>query len=182
MGINPRTHHPWKALPVLLPAVLEDAPYGYKHGVPLALRSPRKEEDEGKKPSPYCTSSKRAAPHAAQQRIGAPSKPIFKQIASACQFTSPSRSTSPEVWPQSSALRAGGPAGMAQVAMPLHSTPSPGSRPCQPMGAGPIYTTPRQVGAGDPPTQPKATATSWQHTWGYFGQSLARTAGRGACT
>lgn len=58
-------------------------------------------------------SSKQDAPHVAWQRLGAPGEPIFKQIAFACQFTSP---LDLQVCPQSSQLsspapRAGGPAG-----------------------------------------------------------------------
>lgn len=108
--------------------------------MPLALRSPRKEEDEGKKHSPHYTSSKRAAPRAAQQRLGAPSKPIFKQIASACQFSSPSRSTSPEVWPQSSALRAQ--LASRRLPCPCGAHPAQARDPASPWELGPSTPPP----------------------------------------
>lgn len=162
-----------------------------KHGVLLPQGSPRKEENEGEKHFPAQrkdASSERDAPHAAWQRLDAPGKPIFKQVAFACQFTSP---VDLQVCPQSSQLSSPVPeaaqlAGdtssstepcqhIEQAAMPLLSTPTQARqpRPCQPMGAGPIYATPKQVGAGDPPTGPKDAARSWQHTGAILGRGAA---------
>lgn len=64
--------------------------------------------------------------------------------------------------------------------MPLLSTSSPGH---QPLEQGPS-TPPRQVRAGDPPTWPKDTATSWQHMGAILGRErpFARAGSRGACT
>lgn len=52
----------------------------------------------------------------------------------------------------------------SRLLCPCQAHPAQAHRPrsCQPMGAGPIYTTPRQVGAGDPPTGPKDAAGSIQ--------------------
>lgn len=95
-----------------------------KHGVPLPQGIPRTEENESEKHFPLQrkdASSKQDAPHVAWQRLGAPGKPTCKQIASACQFTSP---VDLQVCPQSSQLsspapRAGGPSWQKTPAAPL---------------------------------------------------------------